>query len=1354
MAEYDLFRLSNRSFEQLVQALAVSVIGPGVKPFGDGPDGGRDAVFEGKFPYPSHLDGWDGYGVIQAKFLQQSRNARHDGDWVISQLRDELNEYCKPETNRRLPEYFILATNVSLTAVQGTGSKDRVLALLRDYEERLSLKGYDIWDYDQIRAFLDNNEEIRIGYAAWITPGDVLSAIIERLRLETPDLEQILSRFLQSEMLSDEYVRLEQAGRNSEERIPLANVFIDLPARNDPLSEMPEDIEDTYRRLSNEATADTEEEGFISEVLRFAEVHLDSKSLFTNSSPYSSETSSSVQRNGRLVLIGGPGSGKTTIGQFICQIFRASIIERRPEYSLPEEIRGALAIFRENWKSMGIDLPIVPRFPFKLQLNELAAALASDDLPHVNSVFSFLAHRIYKSIDHKVSADDLRKCFAKYPSIVIFDGLDEVSSSVARELVLKSIREFWIDVSNLNADVLSIATSRPQGYGKEFSTAYYMHRRLVPIPKDLGMHFAERLVEVRYRGDRDRKATLLGRLARALESESTGQLMRSPLQITIMTFLLDRMGQLPEGRWSLFESYYRAIYEREIEKDIPASDLLRGYKSNIDAIHNQVGLLLQIDIEGSSGAEAKLTKQRFVSLVRVRLEKEGYDGETLEHLTGGIVNAALQRLVFLVGLEADQIGFEIRPLQEFKAAECLMEGTEYSIHARLHEIGPIPHWRNVFLLAAGQCFAKREYLRDTVVSICLSLNDSVGDEILGDSWAGSDLAIDLLDEGLVRRQPLYEKVLARLALQGLDSPSLNFHQSLTRIYEPELEQVYLEELLRRLKDTRQEFQLGAWNCLLYLAAENVDWALELAEESWPENAETQLAIFRQNLSFRKNRWVFGKFLELAPKVPPRELMRPLAVGSIGSYYTETESKDLNDEHESLVKVLESNTSWSKTQVKFLQHTLSNPLFVSAFGTETSWLLHFRNLTDCHPAWGVYRAAANFLAAPSKENLAAQLKEIASSGTAKQDIEMLGPAPMIPWVLLACLRVCSDKADLLQMADSASSGELGDTIDWLAAENRWAAGGVAEEDITSMTDIALPYDRHIGALGFPTTLPPPTGRNSDETASAALAVLTKLHCRLPESESRSYIATVLTNCLLNLEHLESRGETVISDTLGIECLRSVCNDLPAGAYFPLSIVINRFGGFGQETVDLFSELQRLPIKFAVYDSPKNLYRPDAIDQFITTYEGVSDSNALLVPLGLMAEHGQLDVQALSVPNPDILEDKEQRTAAFIIKLTQNSWDVDDVHSHISFIQEIGQSSDDIYIRIINAMRENPPDGPFADKFLSEFGKAIPSSRYALRRYHANLLAVALWSRTSRFSDPIQCEQYELPDSLVTVLQRQN
>ena len=41
---------------------------------------------------------------------------------------------------------------------------------------------------------------------------------------------------------------------------------------------------------------------------------------------------------------------------------------------------------------------------------------------------------------------------------------------------------------------------------------------------------------------------------------------------------------------------------------------------------------------------------------KVRLQEEGHEGDGLENLTQQILDAAAQRLVFLVGLESDQVG--------------------------------------------------------------------------------------------------------------------------------------------------------------------------------------------------------------------------------------------------------------------------------------------------------------------------------------------------------------------------------------------------------------------------------------------------------------------------------------------------------------------------------------------------------------------------------------------------------------------------------------------------------------------------------------------------------------------------
>lgn len=47
--DFDFGRFSARSFERFAQALALRVLGPGIRLYGDGPDGGRETSYSAKF---------------------------------------------------------------------------------------------------------------------------------------------------------------------------------------------------------------------------------------------------------------------------------------------------------------------------------------------------------------------------------------------------------------------------------------------------------------------------------------------------------------------------------------------------------------------------------------------------------------------------------------------------------------------------------------------------------------------------------------------------------------------------------------------------------------------------------------------------------------------------------------------------------------------------------------------------------------------------------------------------------------------------------------------------------------------------------------------------------------------------------------------------------------------------------------------------------------------------------------------------------------------------------------------------------------------------------------------------------
>jgi len=181
--DYDLTRLGDREFEHLSQALALQVLGPGVSVFGDGPDGGREAAFEGRMRFPDPDEPWDGYGIVQAKFKQRLAGDGKDAAWLLRQLQAELETWADPNSNRvrrgRLPRYVLFTTNVVLSAVAGSGGADRVEALMASYAKRLGLRGWRVWHHDQLCRLLDAHRDVRLTYAALITPSDLVAQLVE-----------------------------------------------------------------------------------------------------------------------------------------------------------------------------------------------------------------------------------------------------------------------------------------------------------------------------------------------------------------------------------------------------------------------------------------------------------------------------------------------------------------------------------------------------------------------------------------------------------------------------------------------------------------------------------------------------------------------------------------------------------------------------------------------------------------------------------------------------------------------------------------------------------------------------------------------------------------------------------------------------------------------------------------------------------------------------------------------------------------------------------------------------------------------------------------------------------------------
>ena len=203
--KYSLNALGPDQFEDMIRALCVKAIGPGVTVFGDGPDGGREASYSGNFDMTSG-ETWSGHTVIQAKFMVTPQSPAENLKWLQNEMSKELGRWGKADSKRRLkgrlPDNLIIVSNVSLSSAPGGG-----IDTANDYLKRLAdaqsvpLQNWRVWPEQQVTALLDDARSIRIAYGGFLTPGDVLAQIAERLDLHDDDLTEALTAHVVKDML-------------------------------------------------------------------------------------------------------------------------------------------------------------------------------------------------------------------------------------------------------------------------------------------------------------------------------------------------------------------------------------------------------------------------------------------------------------------------------------------------------------------------------------------------------------------------------------------------------------------------------------------------------------------------------------------------------------------------------------------------------------------------------------------------------------------------------------------------------------------------------------------------------------------------------------------------------------------------------------------------------------------------------------------------------------------------------------------------------------------------------------------------------------------------------------------------
>jgi hypothetical protein len=1106
LPDYRLEELSSRTFEQLVQALAVHVMGSGISVFGDGPDGAREATFAGKVSYPNAKASWKGRGVIQAKFRQRpAATPSRNTSWLIAQIRREMRKYRRPgsrvRTGLRPPDYYVLATNVSLSARRKTGGRDRVENVLKQYQAKLRWKGFALWDANSLARFLDGAPGIRQTYAAFITSSDVLHAALGKLQPPQIDFHTVLANYLQKEIWAAQYANVQQAGHSSETRIRLADVIIDLPVgtirERGPMLGSSSDAAESHlslqRALLEVGLRKPEEAAerratFLSVLFAIGDLDLTAStgatppSLSHLTAPGYGLTVTSkflrehrdkevitvpdpgpvLQRDahmsaGRIVLLGGPGQGKTTIALYACQLYRAALLWQ-VHAAQPSAIRELVAKARPSDHSR-LPQPSKLRYPVQIDLKSLAGYLRSSAGAE-RTLLDFLASMLCTRTGQAVEPAMLRQWLRDHPWFIVFDGLDEIRVAVQRTQAVRCISEFVLDIDALDADVLVLVTCRSRSYASELDYRQYDHLQLMPLSEDLALTYARQLLEARHGAGSSAVETSLQRLRQAAKIRATDRIMRSPLQVTIMAALVDKIGTPPQQRWRLFSEYYRVIYDRETERDTAWSDVLRNYRAEVDLIHREVGWILQGDPIDEEDPKSSITIDRFKAVVRSRLAKEGHQRGDLIELTHLLAEAVQDRLVLITTVGDGQLGYETRSFQEFMAANFLLDAPDAQQHERneqicrsIAQISAASHWRNTMLFAAGRIYQQDRHLRDSLEAQCVRMNELEHDVPLAYELAGSQLALEMLEDGCTQSLPENSRSLMRCAARLLDRRAHSFGVRLARCANSYTESVLIDELSRRLRSTNPARSAVAWTTVLVGLREKLEWARHCHLRFWPSDARALLA----ELLGPDEQWEFWEKTWALPQAFPQmslDALRNLARDDTGELHLSTleDGKFAALAREAITshlppiavsfKLTSSKTNASgraqKRRIKTNLAFLMSPLLVPASEPPSP-----EEARDWHWNWRIYAAGVRFSANPNPETLANELAIIrdAWDEVAGDDLIL-----KLPWPIVSILTSCDSAAQLDEQIEAVRAGRYGTLKTWQQLQSRWCADGVDVEDI--------------------------------------------------------------------------------------------------------------------------------------------------------------------------------------------------------------------------------------------------------------------------------------------------------------------
>ena len=734
--DYLYENLGDERFQEFCSTLIAKEF-PNMQAFPVGqPDGGRDTL--AYFMESSKKQ----FIIFQVKFVRNPKNIPEPHKWLIEILKKEISKIQKLVPSGA--KEFYLLTNVEGTAHLDAGSKDKVNKIL---EDNISIPAQCWWRDDISRRF-EKDPMFKWSFLEIINGQDILNSLIFHNANENNiNREAVINAYLSDQYRIDNEVKFKQIDLQNK----LIDLYTDVPLRIKEFNHKDKKLRQALE-AADKSNVIIENDCYTHGIIHREEGLKAAQFLLNKNIQYGVE---------RILLEGGPGQGKSTISQYICQVHRAKLLNKTNDLELFSDI------IRKS--------PV--RIPFKIDLRHIASwveqknpysSSLNEDL--FNQIWSkslesfMIGHILYHSPSNDFKISDLHAIIKEHPILIVFDGFDEIADIKIRQEVVEFI-DRGIERLKANTKFIQVLiTSRPAAFSNTggFPIDSYPHFELTDISLSCTKEYVEKWIKANKLDSREGNE-IRKLVEEKLQISHLRELAKSPMQLAIFISLLRTRGEsLPNKRTALYDSYIDLFFNREAEKN----QTIRDKRDLIIDIHKYLAWVLHSEAELLKN-NGTINSEQLIEKLKKYLEKEGHSTDIADSL----FKAMEERVCALVSRVQGTYEFEVQPLREYFCAKYLYETAPYSPAGkekrgtkpeRFNAIARDFYWNNVVRFYAG-CFDKGE-----LPMLVDELKDLLNDNLLKYTNYPRLLTSQLLSDWVFTQYPRYFKDVVAIIINGIN----------------------------------------------------------------------------------------------------------------------------------------------------------------------------------------------------------------------------------------------------------------------------------------------------------------------------------------------------------------------------------------------------------------------------------------------------------------------------------------------------------------------------------------------------------------------------------------------------------